>query len=149
MPQRVRAGLQRLIAAAQSDAFILEAIEHRLSRNVRELPRLPSSEPASQLTVETRVRRSPLALAHIIALPHTVDFSQPGGAILVHPGAEECMRFIASAEEFRIGDVPGAVGDDIRIALVQRLLQSGFLEVAYGSDAGAPSPGAMARIESA
>jgi hypothetical protein len=47
----------------------------------------------------------------------------------VHKGVEASMRFIANTTEFDLADIPGGFGDDIRVALVQRLVQVGFLHV--------------------
>lgn len=127
---RIRAAVARLVQASQSDAFVEEAIEHRLSRNIGNLNRLPAAPIAAPLTPATRVRHSPLAIAHLIATPGAVDFSQPGEHIVVHPGAEPSMRFIAGTSTFLIRDLPGGLADDVKIALVQRLFASGFLELA-------------------
>jgi hypothetical protein len=131
---RVRQGVERLFAICRSDSFIKEALEHRTSRMIGKLPKLPrpSSQPA--LTRESRVRHSPLATAHLIATPNNLDFSQPGGHTLVHLGAEESLRFIASTPEFSIADIPGEIGDDVRVALAASLVASGFLELAGAAD---------------
>ena len=39
------------------------------------------------------------------------------------------MRFIAETPRFRVGDIPG-LADEVRVALVERLVASGFLRVA-------------------
>jgi mannose-6-phosphate isomerase-like protein (cupin superfamily) len=130
VPSRVREGLQRLIAACGSDSFIREAIEHRMSRSVGDLAKLPTSLVPPNLTVNSRVRHSPLALAHLIATPQTLDFSYPGGHLLVHPGAEESLQYVIANPEFRIGDVPGGLAGEVQIALVSRLIATGVLEPA-------------------
>jgi hypothetical protein len=128
--ERVRAAVARLVQAVHSDAFVEEAIEHRLSRIVGNFSRLPAAPLRAPLTPATRMRHSPLATAHLIATPQALDFSQPGEHILVHPGAEPSMRFVAGTSEFAIRDLPGGLTDDVKVALIQRLVNSGFLEVA-------------------
>lgn len=129
LPERVRAAIARLAEAAASDGFVREAVEHRLSRVIGDLSKLPPGEVPPTLGIDSRLRRAPLAAAHLIETENNVDFSLPGQHILVHRGAHESLRFIAANGEFRVRDIPG-LDDEVRIALVARLLSSGFLEAA-------------------
>lgn len=131
--QAVRDGVEALASACRSPEFVEEAIDHRNSRFVGKLPALAKRDPPSSLAPETRVRRSDLAFAKLVATENVVDFSQPGGHILVHRGAEESLRFLAETEGFRVGDIPGAVTDDVRVALVRRFIGSGYLDPVGGS----------------
>jgi hypothetical protein len=38
------------------------------------------------------------------------------------------LRFIAATPAFRVADIPGDLPDEIRVALVTRLVTSGFLQ---------------------
>lgn len=127
--EEVRAGLKKLVAACESDEFIREAIEWRTSRMICDMAPLPSTPPRP-ISLDTRLRHHPLAAAKVILAGQDLDFAQPGQHILVHPGAEESLRYIASTSEFTVADIPGPLADDVRIALVQRLVATGFLEVA-------------------
>jgi hypothetical protein len=53
----------------------------------------------------------------------------PGEHIAIHPGVEQELRFIVATPEFRIGDIPGQATDDVRAALVGRLVATGLLQV--------------------
>jgi hypothetical protein len=75
------------------------------------------------------VRQSPLAISELRHSFTSLDLSHPGSRIAIHPGVEPELRFITSTEAFRVADIPGASGEDVKIALVTRLVQSGFLEV--------------------
>lgn len=130
IPGLVRAAIERLVAAARSDEFIHEAVEHRLSRALGDLSKLPAATIPPGLGIDSRLRHAPLAAAHVIETAEVVDFSQPGQHILVHRGAHESLRFIAANEEFRVRDIPGGLDDEVRLALVARLLSSGFLQAA-------------------
>lgn len=130
LPDLVRAAVARLAEAAASDGFVREAVEHKLSRVLGDLSKLPPAEVPPTLGIDSRLRRAPLAAAHLIETENLVDFSLPGQHILVHRGASESLRFIAAKEEFRVRDIPGGLDDEVRIALVARLLSSGFLEAA-------------------
>ncbi len=68
--------------------------------------------------------------AHLTATASTIDFAYPGGHLNIHRGAEPAVVFIARTPAFRVRDIPGELGDDVRLALVQRFVASGVLEVA-------------------
>ncbi len=125
----VRGGLEKLADRCQSDEFVQQAMERRRSRMIAELPKLPRPAAKSATTLQSRIRHNALAMAHIIKTPGVIDFSLPGEHIFMHPGAEESLRFIVATPEFHVADIPGEIDNDVRIALVDRLLTSGFLEM--------------------
>lgn len=127
---QIRSGLEKLTARCQSDAFVQQAMARRRSRMIADLPKLSSSADGSAITLNSRIRHNPLGMASVIKTPDVLDFSQPGEHIFMHPGAGESLEFIIATPEFRVGDIPGEIGDDVRVALVNRLLSSGFLEPA-------------------
>lgn len=133
MPQvfeQVRRGLEDLLGKCRSDEFISEAISRRRARMIEDLPRLRKNPSGEQITPRSRVRHTSLAVAHVLATDNVVDFRQPGERILVHRGAEEALRYIVDKREFRVADLPGPLNDDVKVALVSRLVTSGFLEPA-------------------
>lgn len=109
--------------------FIQSALQRSKARMILDLPKLKTAQIAHQLTLQTWVEHNPLAIAELIATDSIVDFSQPGEQILVHLGAEECMQFILQNSQFKIADIPGEIADDVRVALVNRMLVSGFLQL--------------------
>ena len=121
-------GLGRLLAQCQAPGFLKEAMDLRVSRMTADLPPLPKPGPVS-VTRDTRVSQSPLAISWLRPSFASLDFAQPGGHIAVHPGVEAELQFIASTDSFRVADVPGAASEEVKIALVSRLIDSGFLEV--------------------
>lgn len=127
---QIRSALGRLDESCRSTGFVAEALDHRMSRTVAELPSLSGTMPARSVTAESMVRHTPLAIAHVRETKGVVDFSQPGGHVPMHIGAADGVRFVAETLAFRVGELPGEIGDDVRIALVTRLIGSGFLEVA-------------------
>lgn len=128
--RRVRAGLEDLLARCQSDEFVRKALERRRARMIEDLPKIRGGAQGAPIRPDTRVRHHPLAFAHILTTENVVDFRQPGEQILVHRGAEEAMRYIVKTPEFRVSDIPGGLGDDVKVALVSRLVTSGFLQAA-------------------
>lgn len=125
----VGSGLDRLRDHCQSADFVRAAMDLRASRATADLPPLAKAAAAPNLTRGSRVQHSPLAIGHLRHSAGSLDFSQPGEHIAVHAGVEPELRYIAQTPAFRIADLPGAAGDDVKIALVSRLVQSGFLEV--------------------
>jgi len=130
LPGQVSAGLSRLVELSRSPDFVTNAMRHRSSRVIADLPALEKQAGAAAVSVDTRVHHSPVAVAHLRHSGTVLDFSLPGGHIAIHPGVERELEFIAATPEFRVGDLPGAAGDDVKVALVNRLVAAGFLEPA-------------------
>jgi mannose-6-phosphate isomerase-like protein (cupin superfamily) len=130
LSQSVADGLSRLLTHSRSPDFLRAAMDLRSSRFTADLPALPKPTAPVSVTRDTRVRQSPLALSWLRPSFSSLDFSQPGGHIAVHPGVEPELQFIASTASFRVADIPGASSDEVKIALITRLIDSGFLEVA-------------------
>lgn len=128
LSESVADGLTRLLAQSRSPDFMKAAMDLRSSRMTRDLSALPKSVAATSFTRDTHVRQSPLAISWLRPSFDSLDFSQPGEHIAVHPGVEPELRFISSTESFRLRDIPGASSDDVKIALVARLIESGFLQ---------------------
>jgi hypothetical protein len=105
------------------------ALDLHAARMTGDLPPLPKPTAPMSVTRDTRVRQSPLAISWMRPSFASLDFSLPGGHIAVHPGVEPELQFIAATESFRIADLPGASSDEVKVALVARLIDSGFLEV--------------------
>jgi len=120
--------LERLLAAIRSPGFVGAALQRRSSRTIGNLARLPAMVPAAPLSAASLVRHSPLAMCHMLATPSMIDFCQPGEHINIHRGVEAALRFVSVTPSFRVADLPGDLSDEIRVALVQRLVASGFLE---------------------
>jgi hypothetical protein len=132
LPNQIRDGLARLTALCQSDAAVTDALLRRSSRAIADLDRLrakPIPADAPVVTAATRLRHNPLAVSHLIGNPTRIDFAYPGGHHYIHRGAEAAVAFIANTPEFRIHDIPGAFGHDVRLALVEKFVTSGFLEI--------------------
>lgn len=127
--QQLKHELEALLARCESDEFVTRALRRRDARMIGELPRLQPLSGQPPLTARSRVKHSPLAMVQMLSTEQIIDFAQPGEHLLVHKGVEASMRFIANTTEFNLADIPGGFGDDIRVALVQRLVQVGFLHL--------------------
>ncbi len=129
-PARIRAGLARLSQACASDDFITQALHRRSSRVIGNLGKLPIAEGRPALSRDTVLRQTPNAMFHLMSNDVRLDFSYPGGHLYIHKGALQSVLFIAETPQFPIRDVPGDLSDAVRIALVERFLEVGFLEIA-------------------
>jgi hypothetical protein len=127
LPASVAEGVARLLSHCRSPEFIQSAMAHRSARFVGDLPPLPRPTTRAQLTAQSRVTQAPLAIASMVHLGTLVDFSQPGERTGIHAGAEPALRYILETPSFRVNEIPG-LSDDVRLALVERLVSSGFLE---------------------
>jgi hypothetical protein len=125
---RIADGLVRLLGQCRSGTFVGEAMEHRSSRIVGDLPALRRPAVVPPLAPGSRVRHAPLAICHLRAAGERIDFALPGNHIAIHPGVEEELRFIQAVPEFRIEDLPGNATMDVRLALIGRLMAEGLLE---------------------
>lgn len=127
---QMRAGLERLLQLCQQPGFVEAAMAHRQAQMLLELPKL--KKPAGTLPAlqpDTLVQHAPLAIAQVNTLSHILDFRFPGDHLLVHPAVAESMTFVRQTPRFMIKDIPGPIGDDVRLVLVEKLLQSGFLQL--------------------
>ena len=130
LASRVRDGVAFLATHCKIDAFVADALQRRSSRIIGNLVRLNAPAERVLLAPSTRMRHSHLGVCHLSGNASKIDFAYPGGHHYIHRGAEESIAFIAHTPEFCIRDIPGAIGDDVRTALVEELISSGFLEVA-------------------
>ena len=129
LPVNVRQGVARLQAACQSDGFVAQALQLRSARAIGDLNPLTVRPDRPALSRSSLVRQAPMAMCQLVASADLLEFSYPGGRLYIHKGAEPSVRFIASTVEFKIGDIPGDIGDDVRLALADRFLDCGFLQV--------------------
>lgn len=126
---QIRQGVEKLKQICQSDLFIRDALNFRRSRVIQQLPKLPVSKMQSVNSVHHKVRHSPLAIAGLFATNDILDFRQPGKQHLIHLGAEVSVRFILSRQEFSVSEIPGDISDEVRIAMVNKMLAEGYLEL--------------------
>ena len=129
LSDRIVDGLNRLLAHCRSEDFLRAAMDLRIGRMTADLAALGKPSAAIGVTRETQVQQSALAISHLRRSFASIDFSHPGGHIVVHSGVEPELRYIASTSSFRVAEIPGASGEDVKIALVTRLIENGFLEI--------------------
>ena len=124
----VQDGIERLRAACRTPGFLAAALQRRSSRVVAALAPLPGVKPAPALELDSELTHSEVAFCHLTGNPDKIDLSHPGGHVYIHRGAEPALLFMVNTPRFRVRDVPGEVGDEVRLSLAQKLVEIGFLK---------------------
>ena len=120
-------GVARLVSALRTPGFLGAALQRRSAKAVAALPPLPRPNPAPQVQLDTVLIRAETAFCHLTASPQTIDVAFPGGHVYLHRGAEESLVYMVNTSRFRVRDVPGAIDDEVRLSLANRLVELGFL----------------------
>jgi hypothetical protein len=122
------AGTQ-LLSALRTPGFLAMAMQRRSSRAVGYLAALPAPPTLPEPTLDTVLLQPPHAFCHLTANAEKIDFSYPGGHLYIHRGVQESVVYIANTRRFKVREIAGNVGDDIRLSLANQFLKIGFLEV--------------------
>jgi hypothetical protein len=96
---------------------------------VAALATLPRPAAVPVLSLDTVLRHADGAFCHLSGSRETIDFAYPGGRLEIHRGAQAAVVFVAERTRFAVRDLPGDLGDDVRLALCARFVEVGFLEV--------------------
>ena len=123
-------GATKLLAACRTPGFVASALQWRSGRAIAALGALPAPEAVPELTLDSELIQNEMAFCHLTASPERIDVSYPGGHLYIHRGVQPSVEFMVNAERFRVRDIPGDIGDDIRVALAGRFLRVGFLRLA-------------------
>jgi hypothetical protein len=129
-----------LVAALRSPGFLTGALHRRSARTIVSLDALPREPAAAAISLDTVLEQKDLAFCHLTATPDKIDFSYPGGHFFFHRGAQESAVYMLNTPRFRVRDVPGQLGDDVKLTLASRFLAIGFLGAAPDG-AAQPAPG--------
>jgi hypothetical protein len=120
-------GAAALLAACQTPGFIDSALQWRSGRAIAALGALaPSANPAT-IGLDTELQQNELAFCHLTASAERIDVSYPGGHLFIHRGAQPAVEFMVNAPRFRVRDIPGEIGDDVRVSLAERFVAIGLL----------------------
>lgn len=120
----------RLASAARAPGFVAAALQRRSARAVGALDALPRPTAVAALSLDTVLRQAEGAVCHLTGEGESIDFAYPGGRLAIHRGAQAAVVYVAATARFRVLDLPGEIGDDVRLALCTRFVEVGFLELA-------------------
>jgi bifunctional lysine-specific demethylase and histidyl-hydroxylase MINA len=126
-------GVANLLAACRTPGFIASALQWRSGRVIAAMSGLSAPDAAPELTLDSELVQNDLAFCHLTASPERIDVSYPGGHLYVHRGVQPSVEFMVNAERFKVRDIPGDIGDDIRLSLAGRFVEIGFLRLASES----------------
>ena len=127
---QVRKGVEALAAFAASDENMTEALRRRSARMISKLDKADPVALTAPLTAQARMRHRAGSIAAVTSNGTKASYSYPGGEVNVPAALEGALRYIATTPEFRIGDIPGDLTDEIRLALAAKLVECGVLEAA-------------------
>jgi hypothetical protein len=119
----------RLRDSASSADFLQTSLRKRSGRALRGMDPLPAV-PLREIGVDTRLKRNESALYVLVPGERVVELNYPGGKIYVHRGVEAALIFMLEQPAFRVRDVPGNLPADVLVALANKLLAIGQLEIA-------------------
>jgi len=122
--------VEQLRAAARTPGFLTSALQRRASRAVSGLAPLVAPAAGAGLGLDSELVQAPAAFCHLSANAEKIDFSYPGGHVYLHRGVEASLVFMVNTPRFRVRDVPGTIGDDVRLSLATTLVQAGYLKYA-------------------
>lgn len=135
----VQRGVEALLAAVRTPGFIASALQWRSGRIISHLRALAAPAEVPAIDLDTELERTELAFCHLTASPTRIDVSYPGGHLYIHRGAQPAVEFIVNMPRFRVREIPGDIGDDVRLSLAERFVAIGFLRPAPGPAATASS----------
>ncbi|MBV8909854.1 MAG: hypothetical protein JOZ89_03740 [Gammaproteobacteria bacterium] len=119
-----------LAAACKAPGFLAGALQARSSRAVAALEPLPAPQAPPLIGLDTELVQSTIAFCQLTGKPESIEVSYPGGRIPVPRAAQQSLEHIVNTPRFRVRDIPGEVGDDIRLSLVRRFVEIGYLGLA-------------------
>lgn len=122
-------GAQRLLAECRNSDFLASALRRRSARTVGSLAPLPAPDPIPEVELDTLLTRTNTAFAHLTGDLKGIDFTYPGGHVYIHRGAQESVLYMVNAPRFRVRDIPGTIGNEVRLSLARKFVEVGFLEV--------------------
>lgn len=120
---------EQLRTACRTPGFMVAALQRRSARAVAAMPMLSRGTAGMELGLDSELEQADVAFCHLTANAEKIDLSYPGGHLYIHRGAEESLVFMLNTRRFRVREIPGAVGDDVRLSLAARLVEIGYLRV--------------------
>jgi bifunctional lysine-specific demethylase and histidyl-hydroxylase MINA len=119
-----------LAVACKATGFLASALQTRSSRAVAALKALPAPQALPDIDLDTELVQGETAFCQLTGSPERIDVSYPGGHLYIHRGAQQGLEHIVNTPRFRVRDIPGDIGDDVRLSLARRFLEIGYLQLA-------------------
>lgn len=124
----VEEAARRLHDSGTSAQFLHAALRKRSGRAIRGMSPL-AAEPHPKIGLDTLLKQNGSALCVLVAGERVVELNYPGDKLYIHRGVEEALTFMIEQPVFRLANVPGDLPADVLIALADKLLGIGQLEL--------------------
>jgi ribosomal protein L16 Arg81 hydroxylase len=111
-----------------------QALTRIAARIVRNWPPLPTGHftqlgQVCTVNLNSRVKKRKGNIGILSNSETGIVVSFPGGEYEMDHALRPALRFLCDREETRVGDLPGEIDNEMRIGLVGRLLERGFLDL--------------------
>jgi ribosomal protein L16 Arg81 hydroxylase len=115
---------------ADINALVAEAAARFISaRQVIGGGALTDAAARGGIDLNTLVEKRPGLINSIVVEAEQVGLSFYDRVVYTPKFTEPALRFIASRERFRVGDLPGRITDNSKLVLVERLISEGLLRI--------------------
>jgi hypothetical protein len=122
--------VEQLRVACRTPGYLSGALQRRSARAIGALVTLPQPPVVPPVSLDTRLTQADGAFCHLTASAEKIDFSYPGGHVYISRLVQQSVVYMVNTPEFRVRDIPGEIGDDVRLSLAAKLLEVGFLRLA-------------------
>ncbi|MBX3272971.1 MAG: hypothetical protein KF729_22100 [Sandaracinaceae bacterium] len=131
---KARAFFRELLGRAAEQADFDAALDHFAedlvsTRHALVYGQMRQIERLASLTVDDRAAPRPSLLFHLEKDEERVRVMAYGGAISLPIHAAESLEHALTADEYRIGDLPGELDDPGKLVLIRKLVREGLVEV--------------------
>jgi len=128
LPETLLKAHSALGETLRSPGFIGAAMQRRSSRAISQLAKVPPGERV-QVQLHSTLSHRVDSVWHLCANAATIDLAYPGGHLYIHRGAEPAVVYMVNTPRFKVSDIPGDIGDDVRLSLAQRFVDEGLVEL--------------------
>jgi hypothetical protein len=122
--------VEQLRVASRTQGYLAAALQRRSARAVGALATLPQPPVVPAVSLDTLLVQTDSAFCHLTANAEKIDFSYPGGHVYINRLVQQSLVYMVDTPAFRVRDIPGEIGDDVRLSLAAKLLEIGFLRLA-------------------
>jgi bifunctional lysine-specific demethylase and histidyl-hydroxylase MINA len=121
--------VEQLRVACRTPGYLAAALQRRSARAVGGLAALAPPPLVPSISLDTLLAQVDGAFCHLTANAEKIDFSYPGGHVYINRLVQQSLVYMVDTPVFRVRDIPGEIGDDVRLSLAAKLLEIGFLRL--------------------
>ncbi len=122
--------VEQLRVACRTQGYVAGALQRRSARAIGALETLPQPPLVPEVSLDSQLTQSDSAFCHLTASAEKIDFSYPGGHVYINRLVQQSLVYMVNTPVFRVRDIPGEIGDEVRLSLAAKLLEVGFLRLA-------------------